>query len=313
MSSISTGIAASVLARLKNEADRSGEAFNPLLARYVGFRFLYRISQSSLNEQFLIKGATMFLVWTGSQHRPTRDIDLLLLNESEVKNLAKAFMEICQIACPEDGVVFDPESVAAQPIREDNAYGGTRVTLIGRLGSAKVPLQIDVGLGDTVTPQANQVTLPSILDSVPPTIMRGYPVETAIAEKFEAMVSLGMTNSRMKDLFDIAFLADTMTLESDELGAAMRATFQRRRTELPEEPPTALTEAFRQDTQVLARWNAFAKKNRISDPYSDLSYVQARITNLLMPLLQACPDTTTWKDGAWHVPEQESDDGLPSG
>lgn len=306
MSSISTGIAASVLARLKNEADRSGEAFNPLLARYVGFRFLYRISQSSLNEQFLIKGATMFLVWTGSQHRPTRDIDLLLLSESEVKDLAEAFKEICQIPCLEDGVMFDPESVSAQPIREDNAYGGTRVTLVGRLGSAKIPLQIDVGLGDVVTPQPNQVVLPSFLDSVPPTVMQGYPVETAIAEKFEAMVSLGMTNSRMKDLFDIALLADTMTLASSELGSAVKATFQRRRTEIPRELPTALTESFLVDPQVLARWNAFTKKNRISDPHSDLSYVQARISNLLMPIVNNGSSGIVWMDGMWHKPDETS-------
>lgn len=304
MSSISTGIAASVLARLKNEADRSGEAFNPLLARYVGFRFLYRISQSSLNEQFLIKGATMFLVWTGSQHRPTRDIDLLLLSESEVKDLAEAFKEICQIPCLEDGVKFDPESVSAQPIREDNAYGGTRVTLVGRLGSAKIPLQIDVGLGDVVTPQPNQVVLPSFLDSVPPTVMQGYPVETAIAEKFEAMVSHGMTNSRMKDLFDIAFLADTMTLTSSELSSAVKATFQRRRTEIPQELPTALTESFLKDAQILARWNAFVKKNKISHPHSDLTFVQARISDLLMPMVNNCPSEMVWSDGKWHKPEK---------
>lgn len=300
MSSISTGIAASVLARLKNEADRSGEAFNPLLARYVGFRFLYRISLSPVCDQFLIKGATMFLVWTGSQHRPTRDIDLLLLSESEVQDLAKTFKEICVIRCPEDGVTFAPESIAAQPIREDNTYGGTRITLAGQLGSAKIPLQIDVGLGDAVTPSPKQIILPSYLESVPAAAMQGYPVESAIAEKFEAMVSLGMTNSRMKDLFDVAFLADTMLLESGDLSAALAATFKRRRTELPLGRPTTLTEGYLSNPQVQARWNAFVKKNKIAAPYCDLNYVQVRIASLLMPLLAANQSTMVWQNGQWR-------------
>lgn len=241
----------------------------------------------------------MFLVWTGAQHRPTCDIDLLL-SESELKDLAEAFRDICQISCPEDGVAFDPESVEANPIREDNAYGGARVTLIGRLGSAKIPLQNEVGLGDAVTPHPNQVTLPNILDSVPPTVMQGYPVETAMAAKFEVMLTLGMTNSRMKDLFDIAFLADTMSLKGADLKAAIRATFHRRRTELPEELPTALTEGFRHDSRVLARWTAFVKKNRIAAPYSDLAYVQARISALLEPMLDDHSSNMAWTEDAWH-------------
>lgn len=274
--------AASVLARLKNVADRTGEQFNPLLSRYVGYRWLYRLSTSPHRDRFLLKGATMFLFWTGAVHRLTRDIDLLLLSASDADAVATTFRAVCAIECPQDGVLFDPDSVRAQPIRIDQAYGGIRVMITAHLGTARVPVQVDVGLGDAVTPGPLNVTLPSVIEHVPNVTLLGYPVETAIAEKFEAMVTLGTTTSRMKDFFDIAFLADTLDISSDSLRRAVSATFRRRGTALP---ASASADDLVNDSLFQARWQAFVRKNAIVAPYSDLGYVASRIELLLTPVL----------------------------
>ncbi len=281
--------AASVLARLKNEAAQSGEPFNPLLARYVGFRLLYRLSVSQFSDNFLLKGATMFLFWTGVAHRTTRDLDFLSLSFSAQSELEEVFKAICQVPCPEDGVVFDPQLVTAELIREEQAYGGSRIRLLGQIGSARVPLQIDIGLGDAVTPGPMDVLVPSIISRVPDATLRGYPAETAIAEKFHAMVLLGLSNSRMKDFFDVAYLADTLTITELELRPAIIATFSRRRTELPKNVPVALTTTFLESKEVAVRWQAFSRKNRLSPPYDDLKTVQRKVRKLLLP----CLDLTT--------------------
>jgi hypothetical protein len=290
--------------RLMNESRATGEAFNPLLARYVGFRLLHRLSVSPHRERYLVKGATMFLFWTGSLHRPTKDIDLLGLAEQDDEKAVATFRELCSIPCPTDGVVFDPETVRAEPIGEEQAYGGLRVALVGYVGNAKVPLQIDVGFGDVVTPAAQEVELPSILRDVPATRLKGYPVESAIAEKFQAIAVLGLVNSRMKDFFDIAYLASTMTFEAVTLQEAIRETFRRRSTPLPNRLPLALTDAFYGDQQVKARWAAFVRKNRIRPPFEDLPAVVGTIERLVRPLLELPQaersPTTTWSNGKWN-------------
>lgn len=272
-----SNVAASVLARLKNEAAKNLEPFNPLLARYVGFRLLYRLSMSPHRNQFLIKGATMFLFWTGSVHRPTRDLDLLSLSQSDMEELRNLFAAICKLECPEDGVVFDPDSVTSELIREQLAYGGSRVKLVGYLGTARIALQIDVGLGDAVTPGPVEVIIPGIVSAVPEARVHGYPVESAIAEKFHAMVVLGLNNGRMKDYFDVAYLADTISIDLDTLRQAVEATFRRRKTDLPADEPICLRKEFRTNEAVIARWRAFVRKNSITTPYGDLEYIQSKL------------------------------------
>lgn len=278
-------IATSVLARLKNEAVREGELFNPLLSRYVGFRLLYRLSISDHRDRFLLKGATMFLFWTGSIHRPTRDLDLLSLNDADITDLENTFKDICRVECPEDGVIFDPSSVKAELIREEQAYGGTRLTVIGYIGTARTPLQIDIGLGDIVTPSPISVTVPSIISTVPEANLQGYSLESSIAEKFQAMVVLGMANSRMKDFYDVAYLANTLEVSPNSLRHAIQATFRRRQTPLPTEAPVSLSPEFLADPLIQARWKAFVRKNNIKSPYADLAYVQEQIRNLILPIL----------------------------
>ncbi len=278
-------VATSVLAKLKNEALKTGELFNPLLSRYVGFRFLYRLSVSTHRDRFLLKGATMFLFWTGSIHRPTRDLDLLSLNDADITNLENLFKEICDVECPADGVTFAPSSVKAELIREEQTYGGTRLTVVGFIGTARIPLQVDIGLGDVVTPSPINVTIPPIISTVPEANLQGYPLESSIAEKFQAMVVLGIANSRMKDFYDVAYLANTLEVSTDTLREAILATFRRRQTPIPTETPVSLSPEFLADPLIQARWRAFVRKNNIKAPYADLAYVQEQVRGLVLPAL----------------------------
>ncbi|MGH7943619.1 MAG: nucleotidyl transferase AbiEii/AbiGii toxin family protein [Opitutaceae bacterium] len=228
-------IAASVKARLQNVAGRRGDDFNLLLLRYGIERLLYRLSQSSYAEKFLLKEAMLFVVWDEKTHRPTRDLDLLRFGPSETVDLIRVFQEVAAMPVVDDGIIFDPKSVQADDIREDNVYGGVRIRLMGKLGTAEIPVQVDVGAGDAVTPAPETVTFPALLDFPAPRV-RTYPVYTVVAEKFEAMVKLGTANTRMKDFHDVWFLAHRFEFDGPTLRKAIEATFARRKTILPPPP-----------------------------------------------------------------------------
>lgn len=214
--------ATSVRQRLLNLARDAREDYNQVLARYVGLRFLARLAASQHKDAFLLKGATLFLVWEGKTHRPTRDIDLLGFVSPNQAELAQIMKDVCGQEIELDGVDFDIESIQTELIREENAYGGIRCTVLARLGSARQKLQIDVGFGDAINLEPVTIEIPRLLDDEVPAKLRAYRPETAIAEKFEAMVSLGLANSRMKDFFDIERLASTM--EEDRRGSILLVT-----------------------------------------------------------------------------------------
>jgi hypothetical protein len=274
----------SVLARLLNESKRTRETYNVLLARYVGFRFLYRLAKSPHYSDFLLRGATMFLFWLGEMHRPTKDFDLMGTS-ADVEKLKQVFREIAAIPCDADGLLFDLASIDAQPIREEQAYGGVRVTLNGYIGKARIPLQIDVGVGDAVTPGPSEIELPGILRDVPVATIRCYNMETAFAEKLEAMTKLELANSRMKDFYDLAKLVRDADLDLETLAVAIRATFKRRRTDLPSGLPLALTAAFWDNDDVRLRWSAFVRKSGIVPPANDLEAACRLIAETVAPLL----------------------------
>jgi hypothetical protein len=177
-------------------------------------------------------------------------------------NLIASFREIATMDLG-DGIVFDANLVKADAIREDNTYGGTRITLVARIGSARCTLQIDVGFGDVVTPGPQTVAYPTLLGDFPAPTLRVYPVYTVIAEKYQAMVMLGQANSRMKDFFDLAVIARRTALDGATLAAAIAATFAWRQTHLPTERPLALTKQFSEDAAKLRQWQAFLNKNHI--------------------------------------------------
>jgi len=292
---VSANLPASILARLLTLAKQRGDDYSLLLNRFAMERLLARISVSRHAERFLLKGAMLFALWYDAPHRPTRDADLLGFGPDDEANLMATFREVAAIDLG-DGIVFDPESVKVQAIREDNSYGGTRITLVARIGSARCALQIDVGFGDAVTPGPLTVTYPTLLGDFRAPTLRVYPVYTVVAEKYQAMVMLGQANSRMKDFFDLAVIARRTQLDGATLAAAIAATFARRQTALPIERPLALTTQFSADAAKLRQWQAFLSKNRIDA--ASLGDTVALLHDLLWPPTQVAAirsqATATW-------------------
>ncbi|HKB89960.1 MAG TPA: nucleotidyl transferase AbiEii/AbiGii toxin family protein [Opitutaceae bacterium] len=278
-------IAASVKARLQNVAAKRGDDFNLLLLRYGIERLLFRLCQSSYADRFLLKGAMLFVVWDEKTHRPTRDLDLLGFGPSEKADLIRVFQEVAATPVVDDGIVFDPKSVQADEIREDHVYGGVRVRLMGKLGTAEVPVQIDVGAGDAVTPAPEAATFPALLDFPAPHV-RTYPVYTVVAEKFEAMVKLGTANTRMKDFHDVWFLAHRFEFDGPTLRKAIEATFVRRQTILPP-APEPFTEAFANDPIKQAQWSGFLRRNGLIGITDRFGEVVAVLRKLIEPVLRS--------------------------
>lgn len=289
-----TNVAASVKQRLLNVAHKRNEDFGFTLSRYAIERLLYRVAVSPMQRSFILKGATLFTVWSGVPHRATRDLDLLDLGFSSPEILARTFRELCAIETTPDGLLFDEASVRAAPIREDNIYGGIRITLVAKLGTTRIPVQVDVGFGDDIVPAPEDVTLPTLLDFSAPAL-RAYPKETVIAEKFHAMVVVGMTNSRMKDFFDIAWLAEKFAFNDAPLRTAITATFARRRTSLPEGMPLALTVEFYGDDAKQQQWKGFLR--RVNLPSVTLATVVGRIANFLAPFVNKTHMHRHWPCG----------------
>jgi len=295
--------AASVRQRLLNLAKERGEDFNFVLLRFGLERLLFRLGQSRYAETFVLKGAMLFPLWSGSPHRATKDMDLLGVGSPDIPRLVAAFRQVAAVEV-DDGVTFLPETVAGAAIREDAIYDGIRITLEGRLGAAKLALQVDVGFGDAVTPAPIETSYPVLLPEMSAPRLRVYARETAIAEKLEAMVSLGIGNSRMKDFFDIWYLAQTFEFDEEVLGAAIRATFTRRRTSLPAETPIALTAAFAEDPAKAMQWRAFVARSRLVGTAPSLPQVIAILVAFVQPVLVADGQRTSarvWKPatGRW--------------
>jgi len=274
----STNRAASVRARLLNRAKADRMDFNLILTRYSLERLLYRLSVSPWADQFLLKGALLFDLWFDQPHRPTRDIDLLGFGSSEIDDLIEVFQQVC-VQSSDDGMVFDERSVQAARIRKEANYEGVRVTLLGTLDGARCSVQIDVGYGDAVTPAAELVQFPALLEDVTSPSLRAYPVYSVIAEKYEAIVSLGMANTRLKDYFDLWFLATYAEIDEAVLLKAIQATFARRRTEVPKAAPLGLSDTFAVSPIKQQQWQAFLSKSKLKAP--DLTEVAAVLRRFL--------------------------------
>jgi predicted nucleotidyltransferase component of viral defense system len=225
-------LAASVRQRLFNLAKQRGDDFQILLTRYAVERLLYRLSQSPHSSQFLLKGATLFTLWGGGPYRSTRDLDLLGSGDRSVQRLEGVFRDICAVQVEPDGLRFAAETVEGDEIREDLEYGGVRVILIANLERARIQIQVDIGFGDVVTPPPEDVEFPTILD-FPAPHLRAYRRETVVAEKFQAMVMLGVANSRMRDFYDVWLLSRRFEFNGMPLSQAIKGTFARRRTPYP--------------------------------------------------------------------------------
>jgi len=295
-------IGASVRARLSRLARDRSEDFQLLLTRYANERLLFRLASSRHAHRFVLKGAALFTLWTGKPHRATRDLDLLGFGDPGVDNVREVFAEVLALNVADDGVRFDLQSLSAGLIREDQHYGGVRVELVARVTNAKVRLQVDVGFGDAITPEASVVEFPPLLDFPAPRLA-AYPRETVVAEKLDAMVQLGMANSRMKDFYDVAVLARDFDFEGELLAQAIRATFDRRKTPLPATTPIALTAAFAEDPTKKTQWSGFIRKAGVGVAGSlpeTIAEVRAFVEAPLAAAANGSPAPSSWRaGGAW--------------
>lgn len=257
-------LAASVRARLQNLARERGVEFQLALSDFAAERFLYRLGASPHAASFVLKGAMLFKLWPETRSRATWDLDLLGRGASGVRDVLTVVGELCTIQA-EDGIEFDPTSVTGEEIRPADDYGGIRARFEARLAEARIPMQLDVGFGDAVTPAPIRESYPTLLGHDPPEILV-YPRETVVAEKLEAMVSLGMTNSRMKDFYDVHVLATHFAFRGTALAEAISATFKRRGTPIPSAEPLALTRAFFDAPERETQWRAFLRRGRLEGP-----------------------------------------------
>ena len=281
-----TDVAASTRRRLYNLALAEGVEYNSILVRFALERLLFRLGASTRAADFVIKGAMLFAAWTESPHRSTRDLDLLGLGAITADNLRASFRLICDTAVPEDGLRFDAGTIRIEDIREQQEYVGFRLTMSVYLGTARIPLQVDIGVGDPVVPGPEMITYPTLLD-LPPPHLQAYTRESLVAEKTHAIVTLGIGNSRMKDFYDIMVLSLLFPFSGNTLLRAIRATFERRGTAMPESVPTGLTDAFGLDGVKRAQWDGFRRRLAEAGNKAELSEVIIRLREFLWPVLQA--------------------------
>ena len=278
-------VAASVHQRLLNLARASGRPFNELTQYYALERWLYRLARSEHRSHFVLKGALMLLVWKLPVTRPTRDIDLLGRVGNDLEKVRAIMAAICQVPVEDDGMVFDSAGVATSRIAEDADYEGVRATFQATLGNVRLPMQIDIGFSDLVTPEPVSITYPTLLGQPAPELS-AYNRETAIAEKFEAMVKLGELNSRMKDFFDVWLLSQKEGFRAQELGAAVARTFQRRDTPISVDP-VCFGEAFAASAAKAVQWQAFVRRGRFADPVPAFAEVVGAVAGFLRPVCSA--------------------------
>jgi predicted nucleotidyltransferase component of viral defense system len=283
MSKHEDGLPTSIRAKLLNHAKKLGLEYNRVLERYALERYLYRLSKSPHADRFVLKGALLMLVWLGEAIRPTRDADLLGYGDMDKTVLERIFKEICDIVVEPDAIEFQPDTVKVEDIRKNDPYGGRRIKLRSQLGNARIDVQVDVGIGDVIVPEPLWLDYPSLLD-LPSARLRAYQPETTIAEKLHAMVVLGLPNSRMKDFFDIAALAEREHFDGKKLGSAITATFAHRSTALPV-IPAAFTPEFAANPAKQQQWNVFLGTSGLTDKVT----LDTRVTiirDFLGPILE---------------------------
>jgi hypothetical protein len=265
-------VGASVRQRLLNRSRERAEDFGWLLSR---------LTTSAYADQFTLKGAQLFATWVDTPYRMTRDLDLLRWGDPAIPVLEGIFRSLCEQAVDvPDGIDYLPDTVRGVVIREEAEYGGVRIRVGYHLADARDSLQIDIGFGDAVVPQI--AAYPSLLGLPAPQI-RAYPREAVVAEKYHAMVLLGIANSRMKDYFDLHVIAREFPFEGEALARAIAATFERRATPVPIEMPVALTPEFASDSTKRAQWQGFLKRSRLVLPVPDIADVTGQLQGFLMP------------------------------
>jgi hypothetical protein len=303
MTSDKRNVPASVHARLLNVSRNRREDFNLTLTRYVAERFLYRLGTSTSRDKYVLKGAMLLTVTLHDlRYRPTRDVDMLRWGAGDLESIQADVAAICSLTGGPDGLQFESSQLILEEIRERNFYHGMRIKVPVTLGSARVVLQIDMGFGDAVHPPPATVTIESLLDLEAPEVL-AYPLEAVVAEKFEAMVSIGMPTSRMKDYFDIHAIASARAFDRGPLVESVEATFARRRTVLPDSAPSVLTDAMYDDPAKATQWSAFLRRIGRTAGELPLDRVVARAREFLSVVWdpELADRVSVWTpESGWH-------------
>lgn len=232
----------SIYSRLKNVAKQRKRPVQEILKYYAMERFLYRLSVSTHQSSFYLKGGLMLMVWDPKSHRATVDIDLLAKTSNSIANLQKIINEVCALEVAPDGMVFTSQSLKLSEAQLEAEYRGISAAFSAQLFTAKLPMRIDFGFSDTILPNPAQVKYPTLLD-LPAPQLKGYTPETSIAEKFESIIRLGFANTRMKDFYDIWLLIQQFDFDRNELKGIIQQVLKNRGTTL-EAPPIAFLETF---------------------------------------------------------------------
>ena len=295
---------ASILARLRNVARAKNTDYQLILRRYAIERLLYRLSISPQRDQFVLKGAMLFTAWLEHPFRPTQDLDLLGHGDPATSSIESTFRAIFQTAVDDDGLVFDGDGLSAESIREDQQYGGVRVKTAAFLGKTRIPVQVDIGFGDAITPAAQELEFPPLLAPDGPRL-KAYPKETVVAEKLQAIVTLGRANSRMKDFYDLLVLSRLFDFDGGTLAAAIQATFKRRDTPLPRETPYGFSTAFGEDGEKARQWSAFVERDPLLVEAPNLKDAIEVISKFVLPPVESMISDEEfghyWRGGAeWN-------------
>ena len=277
-------LAASVAARLLNEAKRTGDDYQTLLTSYCMERFLYRLGVSELRDRFVLKGALLLRIWSEHPYRATLDLDLCRRGDGSSDAILDDLRAILATPAPPDAVDFDGDRIRIQAIRAQDEYAGTRATVPARCGRARLVLRIDMGIGDRIWPMPRRCSYPTLLDFPAPEVL-AYPREAVVAEKLEAMVVLGERNSRIKDSFDLHYLASRFGFDRRTLAEAVRRTFARRRTPVPAQQPIALTREYWDNPARPTQMRAFARRARIAIPEGFADECARLLDAFLSPVL----------------------------
>lgn len=289
---------ASVAARLLNRAKQTGDDYQALLTSFCFERFLHRLGVSEARERFVLKGAMLLRLWSDQPYRATRDLDLLRRGDGSFDAVRDDIRMIGSTPVEADAVVFAPHAIRIEEIRAEDEYAGARVTLPARCGTARLTLQIDMGLGDTVWPVPRRCVYPTLLDFPAPEVL-AYPREAVVAEKLEAIVVHGDRNSRIKDFFDLHHLASRFEFDRVTLAEAVRRTFARRRTPIPAEAPIGLTPVYWENPSRPTQMRAFARRTGLAVPDAPTDEFVRVLGAFLLPILDDLRRGTQ-REGTWH-------------
>jgi hypothetical protein len=292
-------IEASVRALLQNKAKETNRPFAEVLQYYGMERFLYRFSCSEYVDKFILKGALMFTVWQVPQRRTTLDIDFSSTYGNQIATIEKVIRDVCKVSVAPDGLIFDSQIIKGQKIKEDADYEGVRVKFRGFLERARIPMQIDVGFGDVIYPKPKTINYPVILDFPKPRL-KGYPAESVVSEKFEAMVKIGLLNSRMKDFYDIWLMMRQFDFDGLKLVEALKRTFRHRKTSLPQHKPLFAEEIYDEKSDRQTLWRAFLRKGDIKHAPEKLSTTAREIEKFLIKPLDVVNKTQEF-EGEWKA------------